>query len=170
MTRQRRLFAMLILAMAAPGSALGGDAAQREALSAEALSDLRGGFVLPNGAAVSIAADLQSYVDGARVLDSRLVLSDSGWVGANGSATPELPASLGGLQGLAGRTIAGAGGSTTLVHALRDTQVLNVVVNDATGRTVAQHLGIEMRLDNYWEMREAWSNDLLAIRLSDPTR
>ncbi len=170
MSRRPCLVAMLALAMVAPGSAVGDDATQYQPLPAAALADLRGGFLLPNGSAVSIAADLQSYVDGQKVLDSRLVLTDTGWANPAGSATPELPASLGGLQGLAGRNVAGVGGSTTLVHALRDSQMLNIVVNDAMGRTVAQHLGVELRLDNYWEMREAWRNDLLAIRLADPGR
>lgn len=165
------LFAALLLgfgAAAMPQAASAdearGVAAEVERFDATTLSDAelaaeRGGIKLPTGLEVGFGASVRTFVDGALVLETRLVWTDQGAVqtqapSAVGPGGQGVTLS-GGAESLPGVVVPGDGGSTAVLHELDAARIANIVVNTANNRDIRQEVHIDLAIPELSQFQQS---------------
>jgi hypothetical protein len=139
-------------------------AGSRAPLSDSELGAVRGGYVNVGGLTFDFGATLRTYVDGSLALQTTLTLNDQG------TATTQIisdPSALS-LQGAPafglnvgpsigpGIVIPGAaGGGTVIIQNLSDSQIRNMVVNNAQDRTIVQDTALNFVIPNLSQLQQS---------------
>ena len=162
MTRVRRtsLIAGLILSGLACGAAA--PKLDDRKIDDRELDLVRGGYLTAAGITFGFGASVTTLVDGALALQSTLTVTDGGAilsqrVGQETVIAPLTPATaaaagFAGLQG-AGVIAKGSSGASAIVQSLNGSQVLNLLLNTANGRTIAQNTAVTLTLPNFPELQ-----------------
>jgi hypothetical protein len=151
-----------------PEPARGEEAAYRSApaLGARELAELRGGFVTVGGLEINFGLEVQSFVDGAPVLQTALTSGlDGGGLGLLAGPVGLDPAGSPGFGGGDGRWSVGDAAATQVVHAI-DRGHLSFVTNRADDRLIQQVTTVNIEVANF----RTFAEQLLgpeAVRLSD---
>lgn len=160
MIRAAPPFLSLALLCATPAHADADAWADVEVMSETEMSQLRGGINIAPGIDVGFGAIVTTMVNGAPALQTTLTWSNTGamvseTVGVAGQAlstlTPEQRAALGvdGLAGAGGVVIEDAQGVTALVHNVTEGALQNIILNNASGRDVSQHVDVTLTLPGF---------------------
>lgn len=141
-------------------------------LSDQELAAERGGLRLPTGMEVGFGASVRTFVDGALVLETKLVWTD---LGAVQSRAPSL-ASQGqggqvtlseGAAQLPGVALAGDGGSTVVLHELSAARISNIVVNTASNRDIRQEVQIDLAIPELTQFQQAAVQERANMRMME---
>lgn len=173
------LIRVLPLALMLGAAPVPGLTQERQALSANELADLRGGFFMADGVVFDFGATVRTYVDGRLALESRLTWTESGAVtnqsgGLTGAvdlagaldAAMAQGLNLEGLRNGQGLLLNDANGATALVHNLNGGSIQNLIVNNADGRELRQEVEITLTLPNLETMQRDYSFDRLGGQIS----
>lgn len=149
----------LAAAAADDAVAIGVKSSSAARLTDEELADERGGIKLPTGLEVGFGASVRTFVDGALVLETRLVWTDQGAVQ---SQTPSAigPGGQGvtlsgGAESLPGVVVPGVGGSTAVLHELDAARIANIVVNTANNRNIRQEVQIDLTIPELSQFQQS---------------
>ncbi len=163
--RGAMLAAMAAILTVAPAMARAETTAERSAaLTDTELERVRGGYLSANGITFGFGASVSTYVDGSLALQTRLTATDDGLLQSQvaGAAPGAIPfdaaaAQAAGLAGLIGQgvVLGGQGGATTIVHNLTGDQILNVVVNGASNRTITQNTAVTLTLPAFNQLQQS---------------
>jgi hypothetical protein len=124
------------------------------------MSDLRGGIAIGPGLDVGFGAVVTTTVNGMPALQTTLTWSNTGafvteTVGAAGQALNTLtPAQrdalgVGNLGGAGGVVIEDEQGVTALVHNVTEGSLQNIILNNASGRDLSQHVDVTLTLPGF---------------------
>lgn len=145
-----------------------------EAMSDAELDEVRGGYFTAAGITFGFGATVTTLVDGEMALQSSLTLTDGGAVLSEraGQATTVQPltpavAQATGLGGLPGQGLVAMdpSGVSAIVHSLTGDQILNLVVNTASGRTITQQTAVTLTLPNFPSLQHGLSTQLTSANL-----
>lgn len=142
------------------------------------LGAMRGGFRIA-GLDISIGANMRTLVDGQVALESLITLSGTGpavhsvtsrtaasgrpgltVIAGNGSgptlldvtpATARLP----GLEGSQGVVLNDARGFTAALQLIRNDQIVSILLNQATGRTIRHEVSVDVTVRNFRQFQQA---------------
>lgn len=158
--------------VAAAGDGLGQHAAAAP-LTDEELAAERGGLKLPTGLEVGFGASVRTFIDGALVLETRLVWTDQGAVQSQ-SPSPVGPGGegitlSGGAEGLPGLVVPGDGGSTAVLHELNAERIANIVVNTASNRDIRQEVRIDLTIPELSQFQQSAIQERVNIQVLDAT-
>jgi hypothetical protein len=143
------------------------------ALTDDELAEARGGFMLGSDVQIDFGAVVTTSVDGLRVLESQLRISDSG-VSASVTAIPGVNISINGIPTNTGDIAANADGNVTVpidpgaassatagdylrasfgttdlaIQQVLGRAISSVIVNTADNRVIDNHIAINLQLDN----------------------
>lgn len=128
------------------------------------LDQTRGAVLLPNGFELGFGALVSTFVDGELALQTQLTWTEAGpqtQLNA-GAYTPDLAAAAaangitigGDLQGL---LTPGAGGATVVVHDLTDGRLGNLVINNASMRSIRQTAEVTLNVPQLDAMQRQMS-------------
>ncbi len=156
---------------------VGGTSAQQAVgvgapLSDQELAAERGGLRLPTGMEVGFGASVRTFVDGALVLETRLVWTDLGAVQTQAAAHPpqgqsgQVTLSEGAAQ-LPGVALAGDGGSTVVLHELSAARISNIVVNTASNRDIRQEVQIDLAIPELTQFQQAAVQERANMRMME---
>ncbi|MCX7587901.1 hypothetical protein [Phenylobacterium sp. 58.2.17] len=156
---------------------VGGASAQRAVgggapLSDEELAAERGGLRLPTGMEVGFGASVRTFVDGALVLETRLVWTDLGAVQTRAAPHPpqgqsgQVTLSEGAAQ-LPGVALAGDGGSTVVLHELSAARISNIVVNTASNRDIRQEVQIDLAIPELTQFQQTAVQERANMRMME---
>jgi hypothetical protein len=133
-------------------------------LSDTELGVIRGGYVNVGGLNFDFGATLRTYVDGSLALQTTLTLSDQGAVttqmvsdpnALSLQAAPALGLNVGTSAG-GGIVIPGVtGGGTVIIQNLSDSQIRNMVVNNAQDRTITQNTALNFVIPNLSQLQQS---------------
>lgn len=129
-------------------------------LDDEQLQQARGGYLSAGGFRFDFGAVVSTWIDGALVLQSKLNLSSDGVVssigpgGAANTPSPQVSASFD-----------GHGGVTSLIQALSQNSIRNVIVNTADNRTIMQNTAITITLPDLLSIQKGMSLEHLSSTL-----
>ena len=148
-----------------------------EVMSAGDLEAHRGGFAFGN-LNFNFGATVTTLVNGVPALVTTLTWTDVGafveqtvgQVGQNISdMTPEQLDALGltGLNGLGGVVIEDEAGVTALVHNITDGSLQNIIINNATGRDLAQQIDVTLTLPGFELIQNALTTEIFGMRIND---
>lgn len=155
---------------------VGGASAQQgvgAALSDRELAAERGGLRLPTGMEVGFGASVRTFVDGALVLETKLVWTDLGATQTQ-SAPPLASQGQGGQVTLSegaaqlpGVALAGDGGSTVVLHELSAARISNIVVNTANNRDIRQEVQIDLAIPELTQFQQAAVQERANMRMME---
>lgn len=148
-----------------------------EVMSAEDMEAHRGGFEIA-GLSINFGATVTTLVNGIPALVTTLTWTDVGafveetvgGVGQNiADMTPEQLSALGldGLENAGGVVIQDEAGVTALVHNITDGTLQNIIVNNATGRDLAQEIDVTLTLPGFEFIQGQLITEQFGIRLTD---
>jgi hypothetical protein len=129
-------------------------------LNDEQLQQARGGYLSAGGFRFDFGAVVSTWIDGALVLQSKLNLTSDGAassIGPDGVANPpsqQVSASFN-----------GNGGVTSLLQALSQNSIRNLVVNTADNRTIMQNTAITITLPDLPSIQQGMSLEHLSSAL-----
>ena len=155
------------------GAASAQDGLPGPRLSDEQLAAERGGVRLPTGMEIGFGASVRTFVDGALVLETKLVWTDQGAMqtqtapslGAQGpGGQVKLSDGAGRLPGVA---LAGDGGSTVVLHELSAARIANIVVNTASNRDVRQEVQIDLAIPELTQFQQSAIQERANMRMLD---
>ncbi|MCX7360116.1 MAG: hypothetical protein NT015_18500 [Alphaproteobacteria bacterium] len=147
-----------------------------EVMSADDMDAHRGGFEIGN-LNFNFGATVTTLVNGVPALVTNLTWTDVGafvdqtvgQVGQNISdMTPEQlnALGLGGVSGLGGVVIEDEAGVTALVHNLTDGSLQNIIINNATGRDLAQKIDVTLTLPGFELIQSELNTEIFGMRLN----
>ena len=157
---------------------VGGASAQQAVGGGAALSDQelaaeRGGLRLPTGMEVGFGASVRTFVDGALVLETKLVWTDLGATQTQ-SAPPLASQGQGGQVTLSegaaqlpGVALAGDGGSTVVLHELSAARISNIVVNTASNRDIRQEVQIDLAIPDLSQFQQSAIQERANMRMME---
>ncbi|WP_312164095.1 hypothetical protein [Phenylobacterium sp.] len=163
---------LLIFAPAAlPGVAAAEALVAAAPLTDEELAAERGGLKLPTGLEVGFGASVRTFVDGALVLETRLVWTDQGAVqsqspSAIGPGGQGVTLS-GAAESLPGLVVPGDGGSTAVLHELNAERIANIVVNTASNRDIRQEVQIDLAIPELTQFQQSALQERANIQMLD---
>ncbi len=171
------LSSVFFVAFAAPAAADEGWGDGIEVMDAEDLDAHRGGFEIA-GININFGATITTLVNGIPALTTTLTWTDVGTfveetigqVGENiNTLTPEQQAELGidGLENAGGVIIQDEAGVTALVHNVTEGSLQNIIINNATGRDLAQEIDVTLTLPGFQLIQNALVVETFGIRISD---
>lgn len=141
----RKLLVAVLIGCGTLGQAMAQSPAQAlTPLTAAEMGELRGGFYTVDGLTFDFGATIRTLVDGVPVLELTLALTP---YGARVGGDPGLPSAD--LVGFRGVTLMNETGATTILHRLADGQIQGVILNDASGRTIQQDIGVQLLLPSF---------------------
>lgn len=167
------LVALILSIILGVGTASAQDAFAGARLSDEELAAERGGLQLPTGMEVGFGASVRTFVDGALVLETRLVWTDQGaaqtqtapsLAGQGQSGQITLSDSAAQLPGVA---LNGDGGSTVVLHELSAARIANIVVNTASNRDIRQEVQIDLAIPDLTQFQQAAIQERANMRMMD---
>jgi hypothetical protein len=143
-------------------------------LSAEELADHRAGFTILAGQELNFSASVNSYLDGALVLQSQLTWTDGGPLLEHAQADsaalpPDVLASLsaGGLDIRALTADAGvfvsSDGRTAFAHRAQDGQLAGILLNTGDDHMLRQEMNVNLGLPGF-ETTQAGMREVLTAR------
>jgi hypothetical protein len=136
-----------------------------EAVSENALEDMRGGFVSANGLTFGFGATIRTYADGQLAMATQLVWTGQGPVVTNMTGA--------GLSGVDQTAPIGAGaviindGQSAIIHRIQDGQFQNVILNAASDRAFRQEVDVQLTLPGFEATQQQFLLDRLGMRLND---
>ena len=155
---------------------VGGASAQQgvgAALSDRELAAERGGLRLPTGMEVGFGASVRTFVDGALVLETKLVWTDLGATQtqsapplATQGQTGQVTLAEGAAQ-LPGVALAGDGGTTVVLHELSAARISNIVVNTANNRDIRQEVQIDLAIPELTQFQQAAVQERANMRMME---
>lgn len=179
MTMRALLLSTVFIGMlASPAWAADADwGADVEVMSAADMDDHRGGFEIA-GLNINFGATVTTLVNGVPALVTTLTWTDVGafveetvgGVGQNiADMTPEQLTAMGlnGLENAGGVVISDEAGVTALVHNLTDGALQNIIINNATGRDLAQEIDVTLTLPGFEFVQGQLTTELFGIHLAD---
>lgn len=175
--RSLLLTGVFISLLASPAWAEDGWGAGVEVMSANDMDAHRGGFQIA-GLNINFGATVTTLVNGIPALVTTLTWTDVGafveetvgGVGQNiADMTPEQLTAMGlnGLGNAGGVVISDEAGVTALVHNLTDGALQNIIINNATGRDLAQEIDVTLTLPGFEFVQGQLTTELFGIRLTD---
>lgn len=171
------LSSFFLAALAAPARADDAWGEGVEVMSIEDLRTHRGGFDI-GGLNINFGATITTLVNGVPALTTVLTWTDVGafvqeTVGAIGqninTMTAEQLTDLGldGLENAGGVVIDDEAGVTALVHNVAEGSLQNIIINNATGRDLAQDIDVTLTLPGFELIQNALVVETFGIRLTD---
>lgn len=150
-----------------------------ERISELELAEMRGGINI-RGLDMSFAVHLRTIVDGARVLESSLTVTQAGNVSSQvqaaalpgvtrfgpgtGTTVAEVTPSSVDLSGLAkdavGVAINDEKGFTSVIQQINDQQIVSVVNNQAMDRDIDSRINVEVTIANFNQFKDLVGNTL----------
>lgn len=167
------VLAALVLSIAVGGGVTSAQAFAGAPLSDQELAAERGGLRLPTGMEVGFGASVRTFVDGALVLESKLVWTDQGAMQTQTAPSLGAPGQAGqvtlseGAGRLPGVALTGDGGSTVVLHELSAARIANIVVNTASNRDVRQEVQIDLAIPELTQFQQAAIQERANMRMSD---
>lgn len=166
--------------LAAPACADDGWGDDVEVMSVEDLDAHRGGFEIGD-LNVNFGATVTTLVNGVPALVTTLTWTDVGafveqTVGNVGQSianmSPEQLTALGlnGLGNAGGVVIDDESGVTALVHNITDGSLQNIIINNATGRDLAQQVDVTLTLPGFEFVQDTLVVEMFGIHLNDDLR
>jgi hypothetical protein len=148
-----------------------------EVMSLEDMEALRGGFEIA-GLNINFGATVTTLVNGIPALVTTLTWTDVGAfveetvgeVGQNISdMTPEQLTAMGldGLENSGGVVIQDEAGVTALVHNITEGSLQNIIINNATGRDLAQEIDVTLTLPGFEFIQNELITERFGIQLTD---
>jgi hypothetical protein len=143
-------------------------------LADDQLQAYRAGFSLLDAQELNFSASVKSYLDGALVLESRLVWSSAGLPPHeapthSGALPSEVLASLS-AQGIdmpalteGGSAFISPDGQTLFLHHAESGQLSNILLNTGDGHTLRQEINVNLDLPGF-EATQAGMREALAMR------
>ena len=168
--------AAAVLAFAAPARAAEADGWGDgvEVMDDADMAEARGGIRV-NGIDVGFGAVITTYANGVRALETRLTWTDTGPIVTEAlgnlgqrldSLSPEQRAQLG-LEGVTGGVVIDdADGVTALAHNITKGSLQNIIVNNASGRDLAQDVDVTITLPSFAEVQHGFTNELFGLRVT----
>ena len=174
------LSTVFIAMLAAPAWAEDGWGDDIEVMSVDDLDAHRGGFEIGN-LNVNFGATVTTLVNGVPALVTTLTWTDVGAfveqtvgnVGQNiANMSPEQLTAMGldGLGNVGGVVIDDESGVTALVHNITEGSLQNIIINNATGRDLAQEIDVTLTLPGFELVQNALAVEMFGIHLSDDMR
>lgn len=167
------ILAAIFLGFVASVGAANADPALGAPLSDEELAVERGGIQLPTGMEVGFGASVRTFVDGALVLESKLVWTDQGAMQSEAAPslasqrqTGQITLSDGAAQ-LPGVAVSGDGGSTVVLHELSAARIANVVVNTANNRDIRQEVQIDLAIPELSQFQQSAIQERASMRMME---
>jgi hypothetical protein len=171
------LSGLFLAALTTPAFAGEGWGQDVEVMSADDMDAHRGGFEIGN-LNFNFGATVTTLVNGVPALVTNLTWTDVGafvdqTVGQVGQdisdMTPEQLDALGldGLNGLGGVVIEDEAGVTALVHNITDGTLQNIIMNNATGRDLAQQIDVTLTLPGFELIQNELTTEIFGMRLND---
>jgi len=163
--------------LASPAGAEEGWGDNIEVMSAEDMDGHRGGFEIA-GLNVNFGATVTTLVNGIPALVTTLTWTDVGafveetvgGVGQNiADMTPDQLTALGlnGLENAGGVVIEDETGVTALVHNITEGSLQNIIINNATGRDLAQEIDVTLTLPGFEFIQGQLITERFGIHLTD---
>ncbi len=163
--------------LASPARAEEGWGDNIEVMSAEDMDSHRGGFEIA-GLNVNFGATVTTLVNGIPALVTTLTWTDVGafveetvgGVGQNiADMTPDQLTALGlnGLENAGGVVIEDETGVTALVHNIAEGSLQNIIINNATGRDLAQEIDVTLTLPGFEFIQGQLITERFGIHLTD---
>lgn len=163
--------------LASPAEAEEGWGDNIEVMSAEDMDGHRGGFEIA-GLNVNFGATVTTLVNGIPALVTTLTWTDVGafveetvgGVGQNiADMTPDQLTALGlnGLENAGGVVIEDETGVTALVHNITEGSLQNIIINNATGRDLAQEIDVTLTLPGFEFIQGQLITERFGIHLTD---
>lgn len=177
MMRMLLLSTVVISMLASPAWAADVDwGADIEVMSAADMDDHRGGFAIGN-LNFNFGATVTTLVNGVPAIVTTLTWTDVGavveqTVGSVGrdisSMTPEHLTALGldGLGNAGGVIVDDEAGLTALVHNVTEGSLQNIIINNATGRELAQKIDITLTLPGFELIQQQLTTEIFGIRVA----
>lgn len=148
-----------------------------EVMSADDMDAHRGGFEI-GGLNINFGATVTTLVNGIPALVTTLTWTDVGAmveetvgeVGQNiADMTPEQLTALGldGLENAGGVLIEDESGVTALVHNITEGSLQNIIINNATGRDLAQQIDVTLTLPGFEFIQGQLVAERFGINLTD---
>lgn len=148
-----------------------------EVMSADDMNTHRGGFQI-GGLDINFGATVTTLVNGIPALVTTLTWTDVGAfvqetvgdVGQNiADMTPEQLTAMGldGLENAGGVVIQDESGVTALVHNITQGSLQNIIINNATGRDLAQQIDVTLTLPGFEAIQDSLVVEAFGIRLMD---
>ncbi len=142
-------------------------------VSDEVLADQRGGFSW-DGADITIGADVRTVINGALALETTLNMSAAGISSTKFVSSTLTLADAAALQANLRLPVSAFGGSPvyltnggqTAVVQRADNNLSNVIVNTASGTSIAQQIDVSVNLASYQAFRAGVASSALASSLS----
>lgn len=142
-------------------------------ISDEVLADQRGGFSW-DGAEITIGADVRTVINGVLALETTLNMSAAGNSSTNFVASTLTLADAAKLQAnlqlptssFGGSPVYLANGGQTAIVQRVDNTLANVIVNTASGISIAQQIDVSVNLASYQTFKAGITNSALANTLS----
>jgi hypothetical protein len=150
--------------------------ADLDVMDAAELSSNRGGIAIAPGIEVGFGAVVTTMVNGMPALQTQLTWTNTGAIVSQTitSAGQELstltPAQrdalgLGGLDSAGGMIINDANGVTALVHNVTEGSLQNIILNNAGGRDITQHIDVTLELPGFEAMQGLLSLERFGMRI-----
>ena len=155
---------------------VGGASAQQgvgAALSDRELAAERGGLRLLTGMEVGFGASVRTFVDGALVLESKLIWTDLGATQTQSAPPLATQGHSGqvtlseGAAHLPGVALAGDGGTTVVLHELSAARISNIVVNTANNRDIRQEVQIDLAIPELTQFQQAAVQERANMRMME---
>lgn len=174
------LSGVFLAALSTPAFADEGWGQDVEVMSADDMDAHRGGFEIGR-LNFNFGATVTTLVNGVPALVTNLTWTDVGafvnrtvgQVGRNISdMTPEQLNAMGlnGLNGLGGVVIEDEAGVTALVHNVTDGSLQNIIINNATGRDLAQQIDVTLTLPGFELIQSELTTEIFGMHLNDDLR
>ena len=171
------LSGIFLAALAAPAWAEDGWSEGVEVMNVDDLEEHRGGFEI-GGFTINFGATITTLVNGVPALTTTLTWTDVGAfveetvgnIGQNiNTMTQEQLADLGldGLENAGGVVIDDETGVTALVHNVTEGSLQNIIINNATGRDLAQDIDVTLTLPGFELIQNALVVETFGIRVTD---
>ncbi len=148
-----------------------------EVMSVEDLEANRGGFQIA-GLNIDFGATVTTLVNGVPALVTTLTWTDMGAfveetvgdVGQNiADMTPDQLTALGldGLENAGGIVIQDEAGVTALVHNITQSSLQNIIINNASGRDLAQQIDVTLTIPGFELMQQSLITESFGIHVVD---
>ncbi len=137
------------------------DFADLDVATAEAMADMRGGFMV-NGINFSIGAEIRTVVDGALALATNVTWSQAG---STVVAQAGEGFRIGSDSSAAAVQASDQTGGIRVAHMTAPGDVMNLLVNTESGRFFQQQADFTITLHGFEATQSGFMNDLLGLRL-----
>jgi hypothetical protein len=166
-------------ALSAPAFASDDAWSDVEVIADDEMDDLRGGFEIPGTSInVNFGAVVTTVMNGIPVLTTNVTWTDAGAIVdrtmANvGESLSEMPPEaiealgLDGLQDAGGLVIEDEAGVTAIVHNITESSIQNIIVNNATGRDIAQDIDVTLTLPGFEYVQQQIATERFGIRIGE---